>query len=142
MAAFFEINFFRKKFGIPLELYMMEMILKPKMDIMKRTTITTVESKVSLAETLIEDHINNMHHADKPFGKNEKIDSNTSWENFENLNWCCEHSPAEGTIEITYAIAPGTDRKRVIVPITTNFGVICTKEKESNYKIKWSYSLS
>jgi len=109
---------------------------------MKRTTITTVETRVSLAETLIEDHINNMHHADKYFGKNGQIDCNTLWENFENLNWCCEHSPVEGTIEITFGMASNTDQQRIIIPVTTNFGVICTKEKESNYKIKWSYSLS
>ena len=109
---------------------------------MNRTTITTVETKVCLAETLIEDHINHMHHADKGFGKNGQIDCNTLWENFENLNWCCEHSPAEGTIEISFAATSHTDYKRVIIPVVTNFGVICTKEKESDYKITWSYSLS
>jgi hypothetical protein len=108
---------------------------------MKRTTITTVETKVSLAETLIEDHINNMHHADKGF-ENGQIDCNTLWENYQNLNWCCEHSPAEGTIEITFAANSNTGYKQVIIPVVTNFGVVCTKEKESDYRIRWSFSLS
>ena len=109
---------------------------------MKRTTITTVETRVSLAETLIEDHINNMHHADKYFGKNGQIDCNTLWENFENLNWCCEHSPVKGTIEIGYLDLNNSSLKQISVPVETNFGVVCTKEKESDYKITWSYSLS
>ncbi len=109
---------------------------------MKSTTITTVETKVSLAENLIEDHINNMHHADKCFRKNGKAECCALWENFENLNWCCEHSPVEGTIEITVRATLNTDYKRVIIPVITNFGVVCTKKKESDYKITWSYSLS
>ena len=109
---------------------------------MKRTTITTVETKVNLAEALIEDHINNMHHAAKRFGKNGKIVCNILWENFENLNWCSEHSPAEGTIEITFTASSNNDIKRVIIPVITNFGVICTKDKKNDYKITWSYSLS
>jgi len=36
---------------------------------MKRIPITTVETNTRLAESLIEDHIDNMHHAEKSFGK-------------------------------------------------------------------------
>ena len=109
---------------------------------MKRTIITTVETKVNLDEALIEDHINNMHHADKRFEENEKNPSNTLWKNFENLNWCSEHSPAEGTIEITFTASSNNDIKRIIIPVITNFGVICTREKQKDYRITWSYSLS
>lgn len=109
---------------------------------MKSSAITTVETKVSLAESLIEEHINNMHHADKCFGTKGQITRNVLWKNFENLNWCCEHSPAEGTIEITFTASSNNAFSRVIVPVITNFGVVCTREKESDYKITWSYSLS
>lgn len=120
----------------------MEMILKVKMVIyMNTTTITTVETKVKLAESLIEDHINNMHHADKCF-RRKVFDCNTLCENFEEMNWCCEHSPAEGTIEISFSAPYKNKIEHISIPVETNFGVVCTKEKESDYKITWSYSLS
>ena len=109
---------------------------------MEKTPITTVAMNVRLAEGLIEEHINNMHHAEKYFGKNGHEVENILWENFQNMNWCCEHSPVEGTIEIGFS-APGNNGiNHIIIPVITNFGVVCTKEKESNYKITWSYSLS
>jgi hypothetical protein len=109
---------------------------------MKKTPITTVAMNVQLAEGLIEEHINNMHHAEKNFGKYGQIADNILWENFESMSWCCEHSPVEGTIEIGFITPSNMRIKQVSVPVITNFGVVCTKEKESNYKITWSYSLS
>jgi hypothetical protein len=109
---------------------------------MKMTTITTVETNVRLEESLIEYHINNMHHAEKCLSKNEKLTRHTSGESFENMHWCCEHSPAEGTIEISFLALPSSTIKHISVPVLTNFGVVCTKEKERDYKITWSYSLS
>ena len=108
---------------------------------MTKTPITTVETNVHLAEGLIEDHINNMHHAEKGFGKKGQILADIIWENFETMNWCCEHSPVEGTVRIGF-LSPDRGLKHVNVPVVTNFGVVCTKEKERNYKITWSYSLS
>jgi hypothetical protein len=101
---------------------------------MKRKPITTVETNTRLAESLIEDHINNMHHAEKNFG-------GVLWENFESFSWCCEHSPVEGTVEIDYVDA-NDSVKHVSIPVETNFGLVCIKEKGRDYKITWSYSLS
>jgi hypothetical protein len=101
---------------------------------MKRAPITTVETNTRLAESLIEDHINNMHHAEKNFG-------GVLWENFESFSWCCEHSRVEGTIEISYLDLNNSSLK-ISVPVETNFGVVCIKEKGRDYKITWSYSLS
>lgn len=109
---------------------------------MDKTPITTVAMNVQLAEGLIEEHINNMHHAEKSFGKNGQVADNILWENFESISWCCEHSPVEGIIEIGYKPSPDSSIKRVSVPVVTNFGVVCTKVKENTYKITWSYSLS
>lgn len=108
---------------------------------MERMPITTVATNVKLAESMIENHINNMHHAEKCFGDRHLI-REMIWENFENMTWCCEHSPVEGTIEISFASSSGKNVNHVSVPVFTNFGVVCTKEKERNYKITWSYSLS
>ncbi len=132
----------RKNSGIPLELFTMEKILKSKLVFMKETPITTVETNVHLAEGLIEDHINNMHHAEKSFGKRGQVLDNILWKNFESLNWCCEHSPVEGTLRIGFLAPDNRAVKHVSVPVATNFGVVCTKEKERKYKITWSYSLS
>ena len=109
---------------------------------MKRIPITTVETNVTFAEGLIEDHINNMHHAEKNFGKKEHLIGNVLWENFESFSWCCEHSPVQGTIEISYFDLNNSSIKHISIPVETNFGVVCTKEKERDYKITWSYSLS
>ena len=109
---------------------------------MEKIPITTVETNTRFAESLVEDHINNMHHAEKRFGKKDGLPGGVLWENFENLSWCCEHSPVEGTIEISYLDLDNSSVKHISIPVETNFGVICTKEKESSYKITWSYSLS
>jgi len=108
---------------------------------MKRIPITTVETNTRLAESLIEDHINNMHHAEKKFGKKGYLPGSVLWENFESFSWCCEHSPVEGTLEINY-LDLNNSVKHVSIPVETNFGVVCIKEKGRNYKITWSYSLS
>ena len=118
----------------------MEMIHKAKWLLMEKKPITTVETNTRLAESLIEDHINNMHHAEKSFRKNNPTPG-VLFENFENFTWCCEHSPVEGSIEISYLDSNSTV-KHISVPVETNFGVVCTKEKEKKYKITWSYSLS
>jgi hypothetical protein len=102
---------------------------------MKGIPITTVETNTRLAESLIEDHINNMHHAEKNFG-------GVLWENFESFSWCCEHSPLDGTIEINYLDLNDCNVKHITIPVETCFGVVCTKEKGRDYKITWSYSLS
>ena len=109
---------------------------------MKGTPITTVETNTRLAESLIEEHINNMHHAEKSFGKKCRVLGGVLWGNFESFSWCCEHSPVKGTIEIGFLDHSNRDVKHLSIPVETNFGVVCTKEKEKDYKITWSYSLS
>ena len=108
---------------------------------MERTPITTVETNVRLAESMIEYHINNMHHAEKCLGNRHLVEEKIS-DNFENLSWCCEDSPVEGTIDISFLTSSGSNVKHISIPVSTNFGVVCTKENEKKYKITWSYSLS
>jgi hypothetical protein len=108
---------------------------------MKRIPITTVETNTRLAEGLIENHINNMHHAERSFDKKGHLNGGVLWGNFESFSWCCEHSPVDGTIEISYLDLNNSSLK-ISVPVKTNFGVVCIKEKARDYKIIWSYSLS
>lgn len=109
---------------------------------MEKVPITTVETNAYLAERLIEDHINNMHHAEKQFGKSGKTISDVLWENYESMSWCCEHSTVEGTVDIKFRTHHDNGLGHISVPVMTNFGVVCTKEKERSYKITWSYSFS
>ena len=109
---------------------------------MKGIPITTVETNTRLAESLIEEHINNMHHAEKKFGKKDQSIGDVLWENFESFTWCCEYSPVKGTIEISYLDLNNSSLKHISIPVETNFGVVCIKEKGRDYKITWSYSLS
>ena len=109
---------------------------------MKWIPITTVQTNTRLAKSLIEDHINNMHHAEKSFGRNDNFIGGVLWENFESFTWCCEYSPVKGTIEISFSDLNNSSVKHISIPVETNFGVVCTKQKEKNYKITWSYSLS
>lgn len=108
---------------------------------MERIPITTVEMNVRLAESMIEYHINNMHHAEKCIGNRHLVEEMIC-DNFENMSWCCEHSPVEGTIDISFLTSSGKNVNHISIPVLTNFGVVCTKEKEDNYKITWTYSLS
>ena len=117
------------------------MIQKSKWLFMKNVPITTVETNTKFAASMIEDHINSMHHAKKCLGNRHSTEK-MKWENFEDMSWCCEHSPVEGTIEIDFLLSSGTDVMHLSIPFQTNFGVVCTKEKEDSYKITWSYSLS
>ena len=103
---------------------------------MKKTTITTVQSKVRFAESIIEDHVNSMHHPEK------NIDEEVLSKNFKNINWCSEQSPVEGTVEISLSAGSNNTLKHFSIPVATSFWVVCTKEKEKNYKITWSSSLS
>ena len=109
---------------------------------MKRIPITTVETNTRLAESLIEEHINNMHHAEKNFGKKDQFIGGVLWENFESFRWCSERSPVDGTIEISYSDLNNSNVRHISIPVETCFGVVCTKEKGRDYKITWSYSLS
>lgn len=108
---------------------------------MENMPITTVETNARLAESMIEYHINNMHHAEKCLGDRHLVDEMIC-KNFENMSWCCEHSPVEGTVDIGFLTSSGKNVKHISIPVFTNFGVVCTKEKENNYKITWCYSLS
>jgi hypothetical protein len=103
---------------------------------MKKISITTVQTKVTLAETMIEDHINRMHHPDK------SINENVLSKNFQNINWCCEHSLVEGTVEISFSAGQNSSIKQISIPVATRFLVVCTKEKHKDYKVTWSCSLS
>ena len=101
----------------------------------KNHEIKTIESKARLSESMIELHVNSMHHPEKSFNEN------VSSKDFENISWCAEHSFVEGTIEISFE-SGNRSLKHLSIPVSTQFLVVCTKEKETGYKVTWSCSLS
>jgi hypothetical protein len=103
---------------------------------MKKIAITAIESKTVLAERMIEDHVNSMHHPNRTVGGKDLL------KNFMNINWCSESCLAEGTLEIDFHSGNRKIMKHINIPVITNFWVVCTKEKDMPYKITWSSSLS
>ena len=108
----------------------------------KSLLITTVESKVPLPVTELENHINKMHHPDKCGSRNAKVDENLFLNDYVNIDWCSEHLPVEGTVEISFSTDQKDHYKCISIPVVTGFWIVCTKEREENYKVTWSCSLS
>ena len=105
--------------------------------IMKKTSgISKVESKAKFSENMIEDYMNSMHHPEKR--ANEKVFA----KDFENIDWCSEHSQVVGNVEISFWTKSPDILRHRSVPIATGFWVVCTKKRRSNYKVTWSCSLS
>lgn len=108
----------------------------------KSFTETKVESNVVLPVTMLENHVNSLYHPEKDFRKNMNVEQKAFSANYEILDWCSEHFPVEGTVEISFS----TDRKNmdkyISVPVTAGFWVVCTKGKQKDYKLTWSSSLS
>lgn len=108
----------------------------------KSPVVTTVESKVPLLATALENHINESHHPDKGGNRNVKINEDFFLHDFINIKWCSEHLPAEGTVEISFSTDDKDHYKCVSIPVATSFWIVCTKQREENYKVTWSCSLS
>lgn len=104
----------------------------------KRTGIMSIETKVIVPATLLENHVNNKHHRDEYREEDSKNFFSTE---FENINWCSGQLPVDGTMDIHFV----TYRKTHLclsIPVTSGFVVVCTKGKKGGYKLTWSCSLS
>ena len=108
----------------------------------KPSGITNIETKVSVPASLLENHVNSMHHAYNPVKKQAAIQTQPFPGNFENINWCAEQLLVNGSIEIYF---DGGSKHRtccLIIPVSAGFLVVCTKGKDAGYKFTWSSSLS
>lgn len=112
-----------------------------KSQFMKNVTITNVETKTKLAEQMIEEHINAMHHPKRNLG-NANNKSRAEFDDYESIDWRCEHSPAEGTVEISFSKGILKRLKHISMPVKTAFLVVCIKGTEAAYRLTWSSSLS
>jgi hypothetical protein len=106
---------------------------------MKRSKgITSVESRAMFHEEAFEDFINSA----MP-GKTLAADKKTPFSaDFKNIEWCGAYVPFNGTVDILSTVQRTDDIKRLSIPVSSSFLVICTKEEEGKYKIAWSCSMS
>jgi len=108
----------------------------------KDNEIKKVESKARLSENMIEEYVNSLHHPDKNFDKYGNAAVKSISTDLEKINWCCEHSSVEGTVEISFLSKLNNMIQRFSIPVFTEFWVVCTQEKDAAYKLTWSGSLS
>lgn len=108
----------------------------------KSSSITGVESKVSLPVTMVEEHVNSLFHPENSFRETMKSGQNSFSLDYENISWCCEELPVTGTVEISFSTGRTNIEKYISIPVTANFCVVCTRGNSLNYKLTWSCSLS
>jgi hypothetical protein len=106
----------------------------------KSPGIKTVESQVLIPVSLLEAHVNSMHHPrkfdDLPLMKNRLYP-----DSFENIQWCTEELEVDGLIEI-HLEGQGQPDHCVSIPVSTCLLVVCTKGSSPIYKMTWSCPLS
>jgi hypothetical protein len=104
---------------------------------MKKPSAITVESRVQLPVSLLEDHVNSKHHPRKGYESHTREDK-VFPRDFENISWCTEELEVEGSIEIHLA---GPNRC-LSIPVTACVLVVCTRGTSPIYKVTWSSPLS
>jgi hypothetical protein len=120
----------RNKFSTPLN----ERIMKTP------AIIETVESKVIVPVSLLEQHVNSMHHALEDDEYKLPDHKKSFSKAFENIFWCTEELEVDGTVDV-HLIGPGRHRYYSI-PVTTAFLVVCTRGADDSYRMTWNCSLS
>ena len=108
----------------------------------KTTAKTKVESKILLPVTLLENHVNSLHHPKRDSGKKVNIEEKSFSENYENVDWCFMELPVEGKVEIRFSTGRRNIDKYISVPVSAGFLVVCTKADRKEYKVASICSLS
>lgn len=109
---------------------------------MKSTSgITSVESKAIFHEEAFEDFINSAMPCKE---SSEQIKARSFFSpDYEKIDWCGAYVPFNGTVDILAASKDKHGIKRISIPVTSVFLVVCTKgQDEGKYRITWSTSLS
>lgn len=106
---------------------------------MKKTKgITSVESRAIFHEEAFEDFINSAMPR-KTFERDTRSEFS---EDFRSIEWCGAYVPFNGTVDILTTVKRTDDIKRLSIPVSSSFLVLCTKEADGKYKIAWSSSMS
>jgi hypothetical protein len=106
---------------------------------MKRSTgIKSVESKAIFHEAAFEEFINGA----MPAQTSKDNKRSTFSDNYKRVGWCGAYVPFNGTVDILAAVKKTNDIRRISIPVSSAFLVLCTKEYGGKYKIAWSCSMS
>ncbi len=99
--------------------------------------ITSVESKVLFAESVLIDFVNR---------NLSPVDNSTSEESFSpgftNLSWASTDIPVYGRLDILSAPKDYETIDRIILPVNTQFFITCIKDNTGICQVAWSLSMS
>lgn len=108
---------------------------------MKKTPeISSVESKVFIPVTVLENYMNKTNREDI-LDESAGISRAVRNGSFENIGWRSAHSPVKGTIEINFAESR-SNFKSVGMSVCSTFLVTCTRTNGGMFQVTWSLSLS
>lgn len=109
---------------------------------MKRTTdITSVETRASFREKMIEKYVKN--NLPPKMQKESKTVGMPGFTNrYKEFECCAAELPVHGTIEILFSPNHSAFIKRMSYPAKSRFIVFCIRTDDTDYKVAWSCSLS
>lgn len=109
---------------------------------MKKTSgITSVESKASFMERMVEKFVKN--NLPPVASKENKLSGLGRFAKvYKEIEYCAAELPVNGTVDILVTPVRLNGIKRISTPVTARFIVFCTRESDSDYKVSWSCSLS
>jgi hypothetical protein len=103
--------------------------------------ITSVESKATFRETLLEKYVQQNLPPLSP--KPCKIAGMNGFaDHYKEVEYCAAETPVTGTVEIFYTPGNTDGLRRISAPVVSRFIVFCTRNEDHDYKVSWSCSLS
>ena len=107
----------------------------------KMSNITSVESKANFQERMVERFV--QQNLPPKLMKRNPISSIGSLANkYAEIECCAAELPVNGTVEIFFALRNPSTIWGISIPASSRFIVFCTREKNNDYKVAWSCSLS
>ena len=109
---------------------------------MKRTTgITSIETKAAFQERLLEKFVQDNLPARRKTGS--AIDRLGKFSYiYKEIESCAAETPVNGSVEIFFETTNPDGLKRLSIPVSSRFFVLCTRDESSPYRISSSSSLS
>ena len=107
----------------------------------KFSGITSVESKASFRERMVEKFVKN--NLPPVAVKENKISGMGRFAGmYKEIEYCAAELPVNGCVDILVSPVNASGIKRISAPVTSRFIVFCTREDDSDYKVSCSCSLS
>ena len=107
----------------------------------KMSNITSVESKASFQERMVERFVR-QNLPPKLMQGNTKSSIGSLAKKYTEIECCAAELPVNGTVEIFFELRNPSTIWGISIPASSRFIVFCTREKNNDYKVSWSCSLS